>query len=377
MCYVVDGQDLLPTYTGLRLQYKRNPRIETPILHFEAAVRCDVGMMDHRTHHGVISAIIEASRPHTISKVGIRKLQAEMVHGDKFLIRAADDLVLCVIVKDETIEYYKGDRMAGGVDEPAAADDEADGGWAKVARNLAAKPKARGKGKSRPTPAAKPASDATGDNSDPPSLMDVMAEMIRDLDAKLDEDGECLEAGDDSSASSVGDVAEEPVPSSSSIGVSHAVAAPPASPTPAPPSGLPGPSASSTASPDDLVRAGLANCIELYKDIHDADLINDACGIEHKLDGTIWRKSDDKKIGLVKVTFQGKTLFAKCDPSSGHGSACTLLVNINGEYGKALAWLTKWLIQGSVCSACEHTAAKGSIRAQVKAARSVEKPAAH
>ena len=106
----------------------------------------------------------------------------------------------------------------------------------------------------------------------------------------------------------------------------------------------------------------LRDAVGIYWNWTDAKLICTDAGFVLKPDGSI--SLAGAPVGSITITFEGKTLSAKC--TSKHGGKCGMLVKISGQYERAYCWLVTWLIAGHAMSAVEHSCAKDQLKVQIR-----------
>ena len=98
--------------------------------------------------------------------------------------------------------------------------------------------------------------------------------------------------------------------------------------------------------------------------MHDSAAVCEALGFAMEPGLRVKRLHDGRLVGRMAVTFEGRTLFAKCNMHA----KCTNLVNIKGRFSLAEACQTKWLIAGSACTDAEHEGLKQQVKDELQLA---------
>jgi len=266
-------------------------------------------------------------------------LRVELVSSDRFRVTGKDEHVHRVGAE---VGSAAGDS---GADRGEDSGDESDCDWFAAVdkeKKKAAKPRARARRSS-----AAPASGPPAAETD--VVIEALEEMVEAFEADLLEDGECDEPSADESDED-DDAAQSEMPE----------AAIPEGPVDGDP---PGPDHPSPVGEVDIAQRR-RECLDSYKECDDVHTLLDELGAELLPNNNV-RLRDGIHLGHIRVTFQGRTLYAKC---SRH-SSCSTMVNIYGEFDRAQSWVVKWLLAGAECSAAEHGSLKGHLKRLVADAR--------
>ena len=86
--------------------------------------------------------------------------------------------------------------------------------------------------------------------------------------------------------------------------------------------------------------------------------------------GSNWkiiRDVDQKEVGYIRLTFQGRTFSGQCKM---HGGKCKLLANIDGDHARTESWVAQWILAGLSSTADQHKAMHTSLKAGMARVRS-------
>ena len=291
-------------------------------------------------------ALAAIPRGSTATQVRVMRVQSNLVGGDKFQRLGDGDEF--EIVRAGVLAKPPRDREQSRHARNSQGDDE-DVDWLGLAR-----PRKEGMRRGR-----EPSShdhDRSIDHGD--WLADALAEEIGDMDAQLAHMGLC-EGEMEESESSDEDMDD-------GVGATPAMSMPPVAAPMAPSS--PPPLAPPATPPRDL-KDLRAHCMSDFKHTHIAVEIAEVLGFSIKPSWAIVRNEDTFEVGRIRVTFQGRTMHAECKLHSRGQVKCKLLLQIANDFGRAEAWLVKWLIGGSETTHEKHIEMASRLKDEVKVAR--------
>ena len=306
-----------PAYPEALLQYQREAHIAAPIPHFARHHQC-IGMLSHKTEQALVADVCGQARVHLVgdSHVRLRRLGVELVGGDRFKVLEAHDVFATVsafevkhFMKAEVVK--KADRV--GCD------------WLKV---IGPTPKRAKTSRA----AAGPVREDGHPFRDVGLVDEYLGALIKDLDDQLAEDGVCDDPALDDSSSSEHEEEEEE-------GKAH--------------------------EGEDIAHLEGESVLNVYRGEHDAHRVCAALGFEFLPNNRIRPSGGGDTIGHIRVTFEGRTFFAKC---ARHRN-CAAMVQISDRFAWAQAWVVKWLIAGATVSELEHDRLKRVLRDLVRADR--------
>ena len=113
------------------------------------------------------------------------------------------------------------------------------------------------------------------------------------------------------------------------------------------------------------VKVETTTCLSTFEHEHDGARICAKLGYMLCPNNTLRNCAKELDIGTRCVTFEGRTLFARCCNHTG----CSAMVNVCGEFDKARAWLLKWLISGDGKTKEHHLRQKEELKVLVQRER--------
>ena len=116
---------------------------------------------------------------------------------------------------------------------------------------------------------------------------------------------------------------------------------------------------------EDIAHLEGESVLNVYRGEHDANRVCAALGFELLPNNRVRPLGGGDTIGHIRVTFQGRTFYAKCE----RHRYCSAMVQISDRFAFAQAWVVKWLIAGATVSELEHDRLKRVLRDLVRADR--------
>jgi hypothetical protein len=264
--------------------------------------RSPVGMLSQSSLEDFVAHVIRPSVFGPILRVECFRVSHTKVDGDKFCIGA----------------LVPGQIAGGLAAEAPVMDDDSDLDWAsECQQEQKADPRA-----SQPDP-------------DICDILGVDPAMVMELQAMLEDEADIVDDGDD----------REEVPAEV---VDHGgqPEAPEAQPVLEAPPGVPeAPPVAAEPRPAIV----LSDCFNSLWHIKSAGEAASLCGCRLHF-GSIRREADDKEVGRMQVTFEGRSLQTQCRQHAG----CKLLANVGHQLHAVESACTKWLLAGLALSAADH-----------------------